>query len=193
MIKIEALLKEKSFSELTELEQLFVLKRMSVEDYEAEHQIVLLSEKLKDNQAYLTPNSAIKAELMGKMRAKNASSRVFTMPYRMAAGLLFCFGIFYFLIKNNKNDLIQKTEINAQIKAVDRSQLAQIDVVKNELKPIKLIKNKRIKKPILINKKYNEEEALLMSFNRKNPNLAWQEEDEEVINSEQSKLQCNFN
>ncbi len=42
-------------------------------------------------------------------------------------------------------------------------------------------------------KKETDEDALLMSFNRKNPNLEWQEEDEEILNSAQSTLRCEAN
>ncbi len=197
MIKIEELLKQKFFSELTEKERLFVLKKMSEIDYKNEQKIVFGVEKIKDNQTNLMPNSALKVELLAKMRAKSNKNRILPMVYRIAASLLFCsFILIYFFKKNTiKNTaLIAKNEFKMDITNDKKGLiLNDLNTPKIELKAINKNKIKQLN-PIKLNtKKETEETALLMSFNRKNPNLEWQNEDEDNVIFDNKKLECKAN
>ena len=198
MSKLNKLLKEKNYSELTELERAFVLQNMRPEDYETERKIVVMTEKLKLSQGHLVPQKAIKAALMTKMHAKTRQKWTIFIPYGIAASLLLCAGIFYYsqkkahnnLIVENKidfNDIKKETVIVPQKKTI----MDTSNVLISKLKTIKIKIKKHNNKPVLLYNADAEEKALLLSFNRKNPNLEWQEEDEEE-NVEQSTLKCSF-
>lgn len=194
MSELKSLLKQKSYSELTDEEQVFVSQNISQEDYEAEHQIVVLSEKLKQNQAHLVPNSVIRAELMAKMNASSQQNGSLSMIYRIAASLLFCLGIglFYFLQKDKTPNSITTIQMGTKIETKENVIENNIILKKDELKAIKKANKKQKIKPVLRVTKDAEEEALALSFNRKNPNLAWQDDDEDT-NVEKSTLKCTPN
>jgi hypothetical protein len=195
MSELNKLLKEKSYSELTELERAFVLQNMSAEDYETEHQIVIMTEKLKLSQAHLTPQKAIKTELMAKMHAKTRQKWVVALPYGIAASLLLFAGIFYFSQKKTKGNLIVENKIENKEPIIIAQKTTIIDssnLLITELKTIKNKPKKQNKKPVLLTNEDAEEKALLLSFNRKNPNLEWQSEDEEE-DLDKSTLKCSAN
>jgi hypothetical protein len=199
MSELKSLLKNKSYSELNELEQAFILQNMSAEDYEKERQIVIMTEKLKLRQAHLSPEKAIKAELMAKMRAKKQQNWLAALPYGIAASLLLYAGIFYFSQKKASDNLIISNKIEvkenknvALIVPQNTDILDTSNVLITELKTIIKKPKKQNNKPVLLSDEDAEEKALLLSFNRKNPNLEWQSEDEEE-DLDKSTLKCTAN
>jgi hypothetical protein len=198
MRQLIALLKQKPFVELTEKERAMVLKTTTVEDYEAERQMVILSDKLKQKQAEITPNQAIKAQLMAKMNAKTAidfkpknNQKIY---YRLAASVLLCIGFIYLFKYKNAQNKVEKTAIVSIKKdTINAINLNNNLPVNKGIKPIIALKNKQIiskPTPSVKTENLSDEAALALSFNRKNPNLTWQTEAEEVDISEKTPLQC---
>jgi hypothetical protein len=196
MMNLETLLKEKSYAYLTETERAFVLQNMTVEDYEAEHQILVLSEKLKQNQAHLAPNHALKAQLLAKMQAPAKPNLPWQTTFRIAASLLFCIGLFFFLQKNKVENSLSETITESKVIPSVIPPITQLPTPIIESQPIKYLKKKspkRSAKQMPVVPKEDDEDALAQSFNRKNPNLAWQTEEDEVVISEKPTLQCTPN
>ena len=174
--KLKKLVREKPFPALTEAERNFVLTNMSAEDYEAERAVVLLSEKLKTKQAHLAPSAALREQLTAKMALKNAPKRVRLLPYGIAASLLVLVSLYCFLTKE-KHDLPR----------VDETIVAQPTVISPDLMPKMIVtdakrspKRKILKRPTHIVNEASDDD-LLQTFNRKNPNLEWQTEDEDEV------------
>lgn len=194
-MNLHALLKQKSYSDLTEIEQAFVLKMMSSEDYEAEHLIVVMSEKLKQNQAHLAPNPALRAYLLAKIHIPTKQIGVWSMPYRVAASVVFCFGLCYFWQKNKV--AIASHETIAEIKPMPTEQITTPKPTQMIASPVfkRVVKKKNFhsKKAILHVPEQSEEEALAASLNRKNPNLAWQTDEEDADILDKPMLQCKPN
>jgi hypothetical protein len=182
-MNLETLLKHTSFADLTETEQDFVLKTMSGEDYEAARQIVVLSEKLKLSQTYLAPNPALRAQLLTKMQTPTKRISIWNMPYRIAASLLFCIGLFFFLQKNKERNAIKETLVETKVepKIVELPKVIPPTLSPKATTNIEKNHNKHHAKPIPVAPKEDDNEALAQSFNRKNPNLEWQTEDDEVV------------
>ena len=174
--KVEKLVREKPFSTLNEAERNLVLTNMSAEDYEAERAVVLLSEKLKTEQAYLAPSTALRDELLAKMALKNPPKRVRLLPYGIAASLLILMSLYYFL-KKEKYDSPR----------VDETIVAKPTVVLPDLMPKMVVsdvkispKRKFLKQPTRIVNEASDDD-LLQTFHRKNPNLEWQTEEEDEV------------
>jgi hypothetical protein len=193
MSELKSLLKEKKYSELTQLERAFVLQNMSAEDYETEHQITVMTEHLKLSQAHLTPQKASKAALMAKMHVKKRQNWAIALPYGIAASLLLCAGIFYFLQKKISDNLIVKNDLEIKKETVIIPQKTAIidssNLLITELNTIKKKPKKQNSKTVLLSDEEAEEKALLLSFNRHNPNLEWQSEEDDD-NLEKSTLKC---
>ena len=175
--KLKKLMREKPFPALNEAERNLVLTNMSAEDYEAERAVVLLSEKLKKEQAQLAPSAALRERLTAKMALKNPPKRVRLLPYGIAASLLILVSLYCFLTKEKYN-----------LPRVDETIVAQPIIILPDSMPKMVVtdvkrspKRKILKQPTRIVTEASDED-LLQTFNRKNPNLEWKtEEADEVL------------
>ena len=174
--KLEKLVREKPFPALNEAERNLVLLNMSAEDYEAERAVVLLSEKLKTEQAHLVPSAALRDELLAKMALKNPPKRVRLLPYGIAASLLILVSLYCFLTKEKYNSPRVAETIVAQPTVILSDLMPKTVVADAKRSPEKRI----LKRPKRIVTEASDED-LLQTFNRKNPNLEWQTEEEDKV------------
>ena len=175
--KLKKLMREKPFPALNKAERNLVLTNMSAEDYEAERVVVLLSEKLKTEQAYLAPSTALRDELLAKMALKNPPKRVRLLPYGIAASLLVLVSLYCFLAKEKYDSPLVDETIVAQPTIILPDSIPKTIVADAKRSP----KRKILKRPTRIVNEASDDD-LLQTFNRKNPNLEWQtEEADEVL------------
>ena len=174
--KLEKLVREKPFPALNEAERNFVLTNMSAEDYEAERIVVLLSEKLKEEQAHLAPSAALREQLTAKMALKNPPKRVRLLPYGIAASLLVLVSLYFFLTKEKYDSPCVEETIAAQPTAILPDSMPKAVVADVKRSP----KRKILKRPTRIVNEASDDD-LLQTFNRKNPNLEWQTEEEDEV------------
>jgi hypothetical protein len=161
------------FSELSEKEQAQVLSEMSRETYDLQFQMYLLSQKSKARESDLFPRKELKGELLKSMRP-TPFLQVSWVIKTAAAAAIVGFIVFNFNTKTPNNQIIiseNKTQSNIENK------IEQSVVI---TKTIVSAKKKNSKK----HKKINAFEAtasdIALTFTRNNPNLVWQEEEEEI-------------
>ena len=174
--KLDKLVREKPFPALTEAERNFVLTNTSAEDYEAERAVVLLSEKLKEEQAHLTPSTTLREQLTAKMALKNPPKRVHLLPYGIAASLLILVSLYCFLAKEKYDSPLVDETIVAQPTIILPDSMPKTIVADAKRSP----KRKILKRPTRIVNEASDDD-LLQTFNRKNPNLEWQTEEEDEV------------
>jgi hypothetical protein len=181
MTTIEALLRQKAYKELTDAEQKRVLQDMTAEEYEAERHIILLSEKLKLQDAEIHPSPTLRTQLSAHMGAKHRKTWVLPMAYRVAATVCICAIGIYFWQKNKGIDKRNTPTIANNINTSTHYIEPKVNEV-NTTVPQPIIEKKARKKAFLKPKKQKNidfEENILLTFNRKNPNMDWQTDDEE--------------
>ena len=174
--KLEKLVREKPFPALNEAERNLVLTNMSAEDYEAERAVVLLSEKLKEEQAHLTPSTTLREQLTAKMALKNPPKRVRLLPYGIAASLLILVSLYCFLTKEKYDPPRVDEQIVAQSTIILPDSMPKMIVADVKRSPKKKIL-KRLTR--IVNEASDDD--LLQTFNRRNPNLEWQTEEEDEV------------
>jgi hypothetical protein len=181
MNEIETLLKQKAYRDLTDAEQKRVPQDMTAEDYDAERHIILMAEKLKQLDADIRPSPALRAQLSAHMQAKHRRIRVLPTAYRVAATVCICIISIYFWQKN-KGDNKENTPTIATIEKAQIPHSEPKTRTTTPLLPQPIIEKNAHKKAFLKTKKAKNidlEGDILLTFNRKNPNMEWQTDDEE--------------
>ncbi len=164
------------FSELSEQEQVEILSEMSREDYDSQHQIYLLAQKMKQSQVRLAPKAELKAQLLAELRPTLFLTTNWYKNAAIAAALIGLI-IGYFNFQNPDNQSIAKIE---SIKELTPIAITPIEV---PAKKIAFAKAKKYKKTTTINVMEATESDIAATFHRENPNLVWQNEEEEDSDS----------
>lgn len=186
MSPLQVLIKQKSFIELTPSERDFVLKNMSPEDYEVERHIVLMVEKLKQNQAELRPSASLRPTLVSHMQAKSKRKKVWQNTYLITVSLLICLIIGIFLGRKTEKPIIIEEKTKNNVTQKDTILVAQIqNTIIIEKSKIQKTRSKKSKQSPISPMDY---EDMSIAFKTKKTNFDWQVDDDEIPHT--PKLKC---
>ena len=161
------------FSELSEKEQAQVLSEMSRETYDLQFQMYLLSQKSKAMESDLFPRKGLKAELLKSIQS-TPFLRVSWVLKTAAAAAIVGFIVFNLDTKSTNNQIIVSEN------KIQNSINDKIEQPKVITKTIVSAKKKNSKKRKKINAFEATASDIALTFKRNNPNLVWQEEEEEI-------------
>ncbi len=173
---IEKLIRIKKFDDLDPSEIEAVLSQFSEEEYRLQYRFFALSSALKKTEKSLVPTDLLKEKIHQKL-AKKSNIRLFSLRELKIAAFLCAFVLGSFLLfstfkKSQTPSFV--SEINTEIKIEKTIDIAPKNILKKQIK--KGIVRKTIPQRLNINEV--DEADIRLTFQRKNPNLEWQTEED---------------